>query len=199
MDESTIKLIEQKVQDQPEGTLFFPDDFAAFGSPDNVRKALERLQASRKLTRVAQGIYVRPKYNAYIGEVLPTAEDVAAAIAKRDRARILPTGATALHALGLSTQVPMNIVLLTDGAPREVKVGKRTIKFKKTVPRNLAATGAISSLVIQALKSIGRGKVSEAEEEKIIALLRQEKYANLIHDKQLAPAWIQKIMKRALA
>src|SRR5690348_16562513 len=109
MGESTIKLIEQHVQNQPEGTIFFPDDFAAFGSSENVRKALERLQTSGKLTRVSQGIYVRPRHNPYIGEVLPTAEEVAAAIAKRDRARIVPTGTTALHALGLSTQVPMNI------------------------------------------------------------------------------------------
>jgi hypothetical protein len=44
--------------------------------------------------------------------------------------------------------------LLTDGSPREIRVGKRKIKFKKTTPKNLLAKGKISRLVIQALKQI---------------------------------------------
>jgi hypothetical protein len=94
--------------------------------------------------------------------------------------------------------VPMNIVLLTDGSPREIKVGKRTIKFKKTTPKNLLAKGKISSLVIQALKEIGNGKVMEEEEQKILDLLRKEDENDLKHDIVLAPVWIQKIMKKAL-
>ena len=198
MNESTADKVQEIVDRQPEGTLFFPEDFADLGSPENVRKALERLQNRQKITRVAQGIYARPKQNAYIGSILPSAEEVAAAIAKRDRARILPTGSTALNALGLSTQVPMKIVLLTDGTARIVKVGKRTINFKKTTPRNLAVKGAISSLVIQGLKAIGRGKLSESDEQKLLSLLRKEKYEDLLHDIRLAPVWVQQIMKKAL-
>jgi hypothetical protein len=198
MNESTADKIQERVDGQPEGTLFFPEEFADLGSPENVRKALERLQNRQKITRVAQGIYARPKQNAYIGAVLPSVEDVAAAIAKRDRARILPTGSTALNALGLSTQVPMNIILLTDGTARTVKVGKRTVKFKKTTPRNLAAKGAISSLVIQGLKAIGKGKLSKSDEQKLISQLRKENSEDLLHDIPLAPVWVQQIMKKAL-
>lgn len=183
---------------QPEGKLFFPEDFADLGSPENVRKSLERLQNRKHIVRVAQGIYVRPRQNAYIGMVLPSVEEVAAAIAKRDRARIMPTGSTALNALGLSTQVPMNVVLLTDGAARVVKVGKHTIKFKKTTPRNLAGKGPISSLVIQALKAIGKGNLSKTDEQRMLTLLRKEKHEDLVHDIRLAPVWIQQIMKKAL-
>lgn len=123
---------------------------------------------------------------------------MAEAIAKRDRIRTVPTGSYALNALGLSTQVPMNIVLLTDGSPREIKIGKRTIKFKKTTPKNLLAKGKISRLVIQALKEIGNGKVTAEEEQKILDLLRKEDMKDLKHDIALAPVWIQKIMKKAL-
>jgi fumarylacetoacetate (FAA) hydrolase family protein len=93
----------------------------------------------------------------------------------------------------------MNIVMLTDGSPREIKVGKRKIKFKKTTPKNLLAKGKISRLVIQALKEIGNGKVNEIEERKILDLLKKEDEKDLKHDIALAPVWIQKIMKRALA
>lgn len=198
MNQSTADKIWEIVNRHPEGTLFFPEDFADLGSPENVRKALERLKDRQKITRIAQGIYVRPKQNAYIGTVLPSAEEVASAIAKRDRARILPTGSTALNALGLSTQVPMNIILLTDGTARIVKVGKRTIKFKKTTPRNLAVKGTISSLVIQGLKAIGKGKLKEPDERKLLTLLRKEKYEDLVHDIRLAPVWIQQIIKKVL-
>jgi len=198
MNEGVANKILQVIDRQPEGSLFFPEDFADLGSPENVRKALERLQNRQKITRVTQGIYARPKQNAYIGPILPSAEEVAAAIAKRDRARTLATGPTALNALGLSTQVPMNIILLTDGTARTVKVGKRTIKFKKTTPRNLAVKGAISSLVIQGLKAIGKGKLSDSDEQKLLSLLRKEKHEDLLHDIRLAPVWVQQIMKKAL-
>ena len=133
-----------------------------------------------------------------IGPLTPSAEEVAEAIAKRDKIRTVPTGSYALNALGLSTQVPMNIVLLTDGSPREIKIGKRTIKFKKTTPKNLMAKGKISRLVIQALKEIGNGKVTTAEEQKIVDLLRKEDEKDLKHDIALAPVWIQKTMEKAL-
>jgi ribosomal protein S19E (S16A) len=189
--------IREQVQKMPEGNLYFPEDFSDAGTPDGIRKALQRLDSKGIIKRVAQGIYVRPKHNAYIGSVMPTAEEIAEAIARRDKARTIPTGAYALNALGLSTQIPMNIVLLTDGSPRVIKVGKRTIKFKKTTPRNLSAKGEISGLVIQALKSIGNGKVNEADEQKIMTLLRQERYENLMHDIRIAPEWMQHIMKKA--
>ena len=190
--------IERSIKRKPKGSLVLPNDFMTYGSSDAIRKALDRLENKKAILRVAHGIYVRPKMSELIGPILPTAEEIAEAIAKRDKVRTLPTGNYALNALGLSTQIPMNIVLLTDGSPREIKIGKRSIKFKKTTPKNLLAKGKISRLVIQALKEIGNGKVSADEEEKILELLKKEDQKYLKHDIALAPAWIQKIMKKAL-
>ena len=164
----------QHIEAFPKGELFLPADFNDLGSSEAVRLSLFRLEKEGVISRVAQGIYVRPKESSLIGKLTPTAEEVAEAIAKRDRIRTVPTGSYALNALGLSTQVPMNIVLLTDGSPREIKVGKRKIKFKKTTPKNLMAKGKISRLVIQALKEIGNGKVNETEEKKILELLKRK-------------------------
>ncbi len=194
--------IEDKIVSQievlPKGELLLPVDFQELGSSEAIRLSLFRLEKAGFIVRVAQGIYVSPKESSLIGPLTPSAEDVAEAIAKRDRIRTVPTGSYALNALGLSTQVPMNIVLLTDGSPREIKVGKRTIKFKKTTPKNLLAKGDISRLVIQALKEIGNGKVTLEEEQKILALLKKEDEKELKYDIALAPVWIQKIMKKAL-
>ncbi len=195
--QSIEKQIEKSIKGKPKGTLVFPDDFLGYGSSEAIRKALDRLENKKTIIRVAQGIYVMPKESKYIGQVLPTAEEIAEAIAKRDRIRTIASGVYALNALGLSTQVPMKIVFLTDGSPREIKVGNRTIKFKKTTPKNLLAKGKVSRLVIQALKEIGNGNLSPEEEARILSLLRDEDPKDLKHDIALAPVWIQKIMKKA--
>ena len=196
--QSIEKQIEKSIKSKPRGTLVLPYDYLSYGASKAIQKSLERLADKQVIVRVAQGIYVRPKISKLIGVVILSAEEVAVAIAKRDKIRTIPTGSYALNALGLSTQVPMKIVLLTDGSPREIKVGRRTIKFKKTTPKALAAKGKISRLVIQALKEIGTAKQTESEEAKIIELLKKENQNDLKHDILLAPVWIQKIMQKAL-
>lgn len=188
--------IEKSIKSKPKGSLFFPEDFREYSSVA-VRKALQRLKEKGTIKSIAHGIYVRPKTNKFIGEVLPSAEEVAKGIADRDKIRIVPTGAYAQHALGLSTQIPLNVVFLTDGAPRTIKVGKRTISLKKTTPKNLMAKGRISSLAIQALRDIGKDGLTEDLEKKIIEELRNEEVKNLNHDMDLAPEWIRNVMKKA--
>ncbi|MBI4931167.1 MAG: type IV toxin-antitoxin system AbiEi family antitoxin domain-containing protein [Bacteroidetes bacterium] len=180
------------------GPIFFVESFLFAGNAKAVNKALERLVAKGEIIRLAQGIYTRPKQSTLLGNVTPSVEEIAKAIASRDKARIVPTGVFALNALGLSTQVPLNVVYLTDGASRRIQIGKRSILFKRTAPKNLAAIGNISKLVIQALKSIGKDKVDPDEEKKILALLKKEKRKNLEQDIALAPEWIRKIMRKVL-
>lgn len=190
--------ISKFVKSKPKGALLFPDDLNHLGTPVAIRKALQRLRGKGFLKQVAHGIYVRPKISELIGKVMPTAEEVAKGIAKRDKIKLVPTGTYALNALGLSTQVPMNLVFLTDGAARTIKVGKRTIKLKRATPKNLLAKGEISGLVIQALREIGKDKPTETEIQKITALLKKEDKKKLLHDIELAPAWIKEIMQQAI-
>ncbi|MEO8232684.1 MAG: DUF6088 family protein, partial [Ignavibacteriota bacterium] len=153
-----------------------------------------RLVRKSKLKRLATGIYYKPLEDPVIGKLTPGTEAVAKAIAKRDKARIVPTGVYAVNRLGLSTQVPLNVIYLTDGAARKVRIGNRVINFKKTTPKNLAAIGEISKLVIQALRTIGQNKVTKEQIEKIQQFLKKEKRTHLQHDIRLAPEWIRKIM-----
>ena len=196
--QSVESKIKKSISKKERGELVFPDDFRGLGSSEAIRLALHRIEKEGYIKRVAQGIYVRPKISKYAGEVLPTAEEIAMAIAKRDKIRLVPTGVYALSALGLSTQVPMKLVFLTDGAPREIKLGKRSIKLKKTTPKNLSAKGEISRLVIQALREIGKDQLTAEEEAMIIALLKKEDKKDLLHDIALAPVWIRKIMEKSL-
>lgn len=198
MHNSTDDHIVKRIKDYKSHRLFFVDDFVDIANYKAVNKALERLTAKETLIRVAKGVYARYKKDPLLGVIPPSTEEIAKAIANRDHARIIPTGAYALNALGLSTQVPLNIVYLTDGTARSITVGNLKIKFKKTSPRNLAAKGKISSLAIQALKAIGKDKLRKEDMYKLMILLKKENPDYLKNDIKLAPEWIRKIMKLAL-
>lgn len=195
-------IVENKVAEAlkklQKGSILFVDDFLDFGNSESIKKALFRLEEKGLLVRLAHGIYLYPKTDKDLGVLYPSAEEIAIAIAKRDRARIVPTGIQALNKLGLSTQIPLKAVFLTDGAARSIKIGKRTITFKKTSPKNLLAKGEISSLVIQALKSIGQNKLENESLKKLQTILRKEIKENILHDAKLAPAWINKILMSAV-
>ena len=187
-----------KIKKAKRGSLFFTEDFLSFGSAKTVAKALERMVEKEEVFRVARGIYARLEKDPILGLIKPSTEAIAQAIAKRDKARIVPTGILALNALGLSTQVPMNVVYLTDGAKRKIDLGKRKILFKNTAPKNLSAIGKISSLVIQALKEIGKDNCTENEIQIILKQLTKEEPYRLEHDIRLAPEWIRVIMRQAI-
>jgi len=91
--------------------------------------------------------------------------------------------------------VPAKVVFLTDGTARIVKVGKKaTIKFKRTVAKNLSYKGKISLLAISALKEIGKDKATDEQLQKIKEALQYEKRENTIHDAGLAPVWISNVL-----
>ncbi|MDR1171531.1 MAG: DUF6088 family protein [Bacteroidales bacterium] len=187
-----------KIKKAKRGTLFFSDNFSSFGNAETVRRTLNRLVEEGAIDRVSSGIFVRPQIDKIIGKITPRIEDIADAIARRDKAKIVPTGVYALNRLGLSTQVPMKIVYLTDGSARNIKVGNYNISFIRTSPKNVAAIGKISRLAIQALKSIGKDNISQAEIEQIQNALSKEKKAYLEHDLRIAPAWIKEIIRYSL-
>ncbi len=194
MMESIETKILRKIKRAKNDLLFSVDMFAKFGNAKAVSKALERLTKEEKLYRVATGFYTLPKTHDNFGVILPSIDEIALAIAKRDKARIVPTGSYALYKLGLSTQVPMNVVYYTDTSARFVNIGKRTIKFKKASSRNLAYKGEISTLAVQALRSLGKGNATDEEITHIKMILQNENPSYLKHDLLLAPVWIRELL-----
>ena len=123
MTESTEDKVIERIKKAKRGSVFFTDDFLRFGSAKTISKSLERLTEKKEIMRVSRGIYTRPEINKTLGiTITPSIENIAKAIARRDRARIIPTGAYSLNILGLSTQIPMNAVYLTDGVARKIAI-----------------------------------------------------------------------------
>ena|SRR6218665_1297889 len=182
--------IEKRVSKRKRGYLFFLSDFRGLGSDAAIKMAFSRLTKENKVKRLAKGVYVIPKIDPVIGMVLPSMEEIAQFIARKSKVRIKPAGAYALHKLGLTTQVPTRLVYITDGAARQIKIGRAIIKFKPTSPKKLALEGEISSLVIQALDELGPDNIEESTKARIKLLLKKEDPGKLLKDMKLAPGKI---------
>lgn len=152
--------------------------------------SLSRLVKAGRIKRIAHGIYYCPKQNSIVGEILPSLDKIAEAIAERDHVQIKPTGSYALNKLGLSSQVPMKQVYITNGPPRSIKVGRGEIRFKSTSHRKLALKGSISSLVILALDELGQSAIDDTMRQQIREVISKEDPEILAADARLAPAWI---------
>ena len=174
MNESVENKILEKSRKRGRGAVFFVGDFISYGSRNSVNKALERLTEKGLMLRVARGIYCYPKIEKVygLGAVPPSLEDIAKAMAKRDGARIIPTGIFAQYQFGLTQQVPMNVVYLTDGVSRTIDLGEgKNIKFKHTSPRYFAIRSQLALLLTMALKDWKVENLTEVQVADIKALL----------------------------
>lgn len=187
--------IEAQVKAASPGTLFFVNDFSEFDN-EYASKLLSLMASFNVLERLAKGIYYKPIVTEY-GNVYPSTETIVKAIAEHEHAEILPTGESALNALGMSAQVPMKPVYLTTGSPRVLNIGRKQIRLKRRTPRMYAYKSRLMPILELALKARGRENVSEADVNRIREILRESKEKELVcQDLGNAPVWIRKIVKR---
>jgi hypothetical protein len=120
----------------------------------------------------------------------PAIESVAKALERKEGIRLQPSGVYAANLLGLSEQVPAQVVFLTDGATRTVKVGPTQISLKRTTPRNMAAAGRLSAMMIQAFRSLGATNITPQRIARLRENLPAMERVTLLHDIALAPEWM---------
>src|SRR5579872_5291771 len=184
-----------RIQRWRHGSVFVPSDFLDLGSREAVDLALHRLARKGTIRRLARGVYDFPKEHPVLGLLAPSADAVARALAGRDRTRLQPAGAYAANILGLSEQVPAKAVFLTDGPSRTVRIGPTTIQLRRTTPRNMAAAGRLSGLLIQALRELGKEHMTPARREHLKRTLPADKRRALVKDLRFAPAWMHPIFR----
>lgn len=197
--ESIANQIEKRIESKKRGVFIFSSDFVDIATPENVTKVLQRMMKAGKIIRVCQGVYYYPRIDTKygLGVIKPTTTEIAIAIAKRDGVDIFPTGSYALHALGLSSQVPANAVFITNGSPRKINIGrKKDILFKHSDnAHNFEYKSKEMQLVVAALKEIGKGLATEEELTIIKEIVDRVPENQFKHDLALAPNWIIKLIK----
>ena len=194
--QSVDKSILSRIYGHGRGWVFTPAFFLDLGSRDAIDSTLKRLRVAGTIRRLAAGLYDYPAHHATLGVLTPTADAIAKALAGRDAARIQPTGAYAANRLGLSDQVPMTVVFQTDGMTRNVHVGKQQIILKRTTPKNMATSGKVSGLVIQALRHLGQRYVNDMVISRLRQRLSDDDKQQLIRDLVFAPAWVADVMRQ---
>jgi hypothetical protein len=172
-----------------------PFDFLDLGSPHSVGMALMRMVRSGALRRLTRGLYDVPRQHALLGELQPTADEIAQALSRRDGTFVQPGQAMAANLLNLSEQVPARVVYETDGPSRTVKVGSLTVQLKHRPPRQVRSASPMSNLVFAALRSVGRDNVNEARVAHLRETLSAKDRSALLKDLPLAPAWMHQHLR----
>lgn len=188
--------IETSLRKSGRGVVFSPARFAHYGTESAVQKAIERLTLSGLIIRVSRGIYCFPKIDndLGLGIIYPTFDEIASCLANRDRMFIAPAGAYAVNKLGLSTQVPMNAVFITNGESRTIEIRNgRNIVLKHAAPKNFAFENSFAQLVSIALKEIGKDNITP-EQLSVLSKVLHEQPRISDMDLKLMPEWIKKLI-----
>jgi len=193
--------VKSRIYGKGRGWCFTQKHFSDLGSSDSIRKALSKLEKANFIRRLAFGLYDYPRTHEELGEMPAKVENVIKAITEKELTKFQPSGAYAANLLGLSEQVPAKIVILTEGSSKKIKIGNVEISFKKTTPKNMATAGTVTGLVIQALRFIGKEKITDEIRNKLKKTVTEKeslKRLKLDIEKGLAPDWIAKIIKTDL-
>lgn len=179
-----------------QGKIFSINDFYDLGTKNTIKSILYRLNEENEIARLLDGLYTKPKYSKILNEYsYPDASAVAEKIADKFSWTIAPTGDTALNYTGLSTQVPNEYVYISDGAYREYLYRDKKIIFKHTTNRNITSYSKELSILIQAIKALGKDNISE-EDIKKLAVFAKEIQEDLIKDTLKLPFWIQEVLEK---
>ena len=191
-----LEQIFSRIESMTKGEVFIISDFSDLADEATVRKALSRLEEDGRIRRIMRGVYENPKFNDFLGEyVKPHPDKIAKALARNYGWTIVPCGDTALNMLGLSTQVPAVWLYVSDGNYREYTCGNFVIQFKRTTNKEISKISFKTALVIQAIKALGKDKITGDVIEKIRSLTTDEEKEQMFVEAKYATAWIYDVIK----
>jgi len=179
------------------GWAFSQKDFASIGDRNSIDKALSILKKKDKIRRVIRGIYDYPIYSENLNlNLSPNVDQVAQAIARKHGWRIQPTGPVALNILGLSTQVPSKYTYLTDSANNKYCIGNTILLFKKEPIKEIAFKYHESSIIVQAIKSLGPKNITPTVINTLIKWLGGNMASKILKDTKTVSSWIYDVILR---
>jgi hypothetical protein len=128
------------------------------GTKPAIRNVLLRLLRAQKLLRVGRGIYVVPVVSRF-GSSAPSAHRLIEELSKQSGEDIVPSGATTANALGLTTQVPVQMVYWTSGRSRKLNLGKLVLHLVHVPSWQLALAKEPAGEIVRALAWAGPDRV----------------------------------------
>ena len=180
----------------PEGVPLAAKGLLHLGSRAAVDQTLSRLAARGELIRAGRGIYMRPVQTRF-GPRGPSAEQAIEALAVQRGETIVPSGAAAANALGLTTQVPVRSVYLTSGRSRTMTLGKQLVELRHAPRWQLALADRPAGQAVRALAWLGPEKAESA----LKALKRKlppTAFGELVAAAPQFPTWLARSVGKAV-
>ena len=190
--------IQERIQAAEDGTIFISSDFTDIADSETVRRNLNRLTQSSSLRRILRGVYEKPRYNWLMQEYVAADPDaVAKALARNYHWTIAPCGNTALNLLGLSAQqVTVSWSYISDGPYRTYEWDGIRLEFKHRTNREISGLSPVTSLVVQALKAIGKDAVTPEIIAQISARLTDAEKNDLLTEAKESADWVYTSIRR---
>ena len=197
MQSSYAGQIKQRIENSPSGTIFINSDFADIAETETVRRNLNRITQTGILRRILNGIYEKPKYSKFLQEYVAADPDkVAKAIARSYHWTIAPCGDVALNLLGLSTQVTAVWSYISDGPYRKYEWNNACIEFKHRTNKEISGLSYTTILLIQALKTLGKERVSSEVIAILSDKLTSEEKSTALKEAAESTDWVYNIIKK---
>ena len=174
-------------------------DLLGIASRPAINQALARLTKGKTIQRVGRGLYAWPRFSALLNDTVPPSVDALAhAWARKNGLRIIPFGAYAANLLGLSTQVPAKYVYYTNGSTQRVLLGGLEVQFLNRGPKTMEVKGHLVAHVVQALRYLGKSRVTPDVIARLRQIVRAEDRADIKRSLKQATGWMHPVLQRLI-
>lgn len=171
-------------------------DFTDLGPRGTIDCALYRLERKGMIRRLTRGLYDYPRYSTFLGQLLgPDIEQAAQALSRKFKWHVVPNGPTALHILGVSTQVPAQYILISSGPNRSFDILGTQLELHHQKTQQTVFKYPESALIVQALQSLGMKRISLEIREAIRKRFDNKKWQRILLDTVSVSAWIHDQIK----
>lgn len=178
----------RRIKRRKPGWVFTPKDFLDVGSRAAVDQVLSRLVKQGMVRRIHRGIYYYPKYSKLLGPLSAAADNIAIAMAAGDI--IYPSGAVAANLLGLSTQVPMKSIYISNFTVRSHCVDGYTIKIKRARVPLLHNVNHKTNFMVQALSYLGKRNIDDLIIQRCACVLSDKDIPHINRAMSHVPGWM---------
>jgi len=176
------------------GWVFTHVDFNSLDSVATVERVLSRMVVSGEIKRIRRGIYYIPE-NSRWGEVPPSQSNIIKALSRSMNTDFIPDGANALYQLGLTQQVSMKQVYLTDKQIFTISIGKTDIEFKKVSSKKLSGAKSGVSVYLSAIEYLGKEALQESTKSRVANTIDKVMITKLEEASEFRAVWVREVVK----
>ncbi len=189
--------VEKRIDKYDYGYAFTPKDFIDIADSKKISVVLIRIKETGKIRRILQGIYYKPKYSNLLKEYSsPDPNNIVDALKRKYNWSVIPSGNTALNILHLTTQVPNVWNYASSGPKRKYTFNNITINFIPIKQREITGLSEITTLIIQAIRTLGSENITKKNIQLIRNQLNVKDKKIILEESKNSSAWIYEIIKK---